>query len=144
MYCGGSCPFYYVSDGCTKLHEWPCFFASFAGTFHSVGCQIVRRNVAKLGDTGRQPFAIFDQDDTKNVMKIALRKHFALKRGSAAAAAGDLEAVDDAVGEADDAVSEADGSPSKQAPLHEWVGPLQHRLLAQSVDNAYVICVRLV
>lgn len=101
--------------------------------------------MAKLGDTGRQPFAIFDQDDTKNVMKIALRKHFALKRGTVAAAAGDLEAVigavDDAVGEADDAVSEADDSTSKPAPLHEWVGPLQSLLLAQSVDKAHVICV---
>ena len=51
-----------------------------------MGCQIVRRNVAKLGDTGRQPFAIFDQDDTKNVMKLALKKHFSLKRGNAALA----------------------------------------------------------
>ena len=83
----------------------------------------MRRHVAKLGDTGRHPFAIFDQDDTKNVMKLALKKHFSLKQGSVAAppAAAINELADDAAGEADDAVSEADDASSKQPPLHEWV-----------------------
>lgn len=56
---------------------------SVAGTFHSVGCQIVRRHVQQLGDTGREVFAIFDQDDTKNVMRIALKKHFKLEKTAA-------------------------------------------------------------
>lgn len=94
--------------------------------------------MAKLGDTGRQPFAIFDQDDTKNVMKLALKKHFSLKRGNAAEAAGTPAAaaaavevagdeaagqVDDAAIGADDAVTEADGA------LQDWVTH-QHCLLA--------------
>lgn len=78
------------------------------GTFHSVGCQIVRRNIAKLGDTGRSPFAIFDQDDTKNVMKLALKRHFSLRRS----AAGDATAA---------AVDEADDTSVEAAELSEWV-----------------------
>ena len=58
--------------------ETCCFFK---GTFHSVGCRIVRRHVAHLGDTGRQAFNIFDQDDTRNVMKAALRQHFRQRKG---------------------------------------------------------------
>lgn len=83
--------------------------------------------MAKLGDTGRQPFAIFDQDDTKNVMKLALKKHFAFSRGNvvaaSAAAAAALESADDAVGKAGDAGSEADDALAKQPPLREWVSP---------------------
>ena len=37
----------------------------------------------QLGNTGREVFAIFDQDDTKNVMKIALKKHFKLEKTAA-------------------------------------------------------------
>ncbi|KAL3143319.1 hypothetical protein ABBQ38_002158 [Trebouxia sp. C0009 RCD-2024] len=84
-----------------------------AGTFHSVGCQIVRRNVAKLGDTGRQPFAIFDQDDTKNVMKLALKKHFSLRRGIAVAAAP----IDEG---AEEPVEEADVASAEQTQLQDW------------------------
>ena len=73
------------------------------GTFHSVGCQIVRRHVQQLGDTGREVFAIFDQDDTKNVMKLALKKHLKLQRG-----------VDEA-----DLAAEAGDMPESQLP--EWV-----------------------
>ena len=91
------------ADGVTLVKVF-----SSAGTFHSVGCQIVRRNIGKLGDTGRQPFAIFDQDDTKNVMKLALKKHFSLKRGVATEA--DMAADD-----------EADDSPDEPAQLREWV-----------------------
>lgn len=99
-----------------------------AGTFHSVGCQIVRRNVAQLGDTGRQPFAIFDQDDTKNVMKLALKKHFSLKRGTAAVTAAPTE-------EAEELDEEADGASAEQAPLHDWV-----RSLTASLTLAGVPC----
>lgn len=127
MYGFRCCPFYCVSDGCTS-HIIQHDVAYFAGTFHSVGCQIVRRHVGKLGDTGRQPFAIFDQDDTKNVMKLALKKYFALKQSNvatapAAAAAAIDELADDADGEADDA------SP-KQTPLPEWVTTLTALLAA--------------
>lgn len=94
--------------------------------------------MAKLGDTGRQPFAIFDQDDTKNVMKLALKKHFALRRGAAAGAAGALAgaaaaaevAVDEAAGEADDAVSGPDDAVTEaDGVLQDWVTH-QHCLLA--------------
>ncbi|KAL3133778.1 hypothetical protein ABBQ32_008258 [Trebouxia sp. C0010 RCD-2024] len=85
-----------------------------AGTFHSVGCQIVRRNVAKLGDTGRQPFAIFDQDDSKNVMKLALKKHFSLRRGVAAVAATPGDEA------AEETIEEADVAPAEQTQLQDW------------------------
>ena len=74
-----------------------------AGTFHSVGCQIVRRHVQQLGDTGREIFAILDQDDTKNVMKLALKKHAKLQKG-----------IDES-----ELAAEADDKPDSQLP--EWV-----------------------
>ena len=98
-----------------------------AGTFHSVGCQIVRRNVAQLGDTGRQPFAIFDQDDTKNVMKLALKKYFSLKRGTAM-----VTAAEEADVEPDE---EDDGASAEQAPLHDCVRPL-----TASLTLAGILC----
>ena len=52
-----------------------------AGTFHSVGCQITRRYVNELGDTGREGFTIFDQDDSKAAMKKALQQLFSRRKG---------------------------------------------------------------
>lgn len=51
------------------------------GTFHSVGCQITRRYVNELGDTGREGFTIFDQDDSKAAMKKALQQLFSRRKG---------------------------------------------------------------
>ncbi len=79
-----------------------------AGTFHSIGCQIVRRHVEHLGDTGRQGFNIFDQDDTKAVMKKALKQHFSQRRGTIASS--NIEG-DDSL---EDAVAD-------QTQLQEWV-----------------------
>ena len=79
-----------------------------AGTFHSIGCQIVRRHVEHLGDTGRQGFNIFDQDDTKAVMKKALKQHFRQRRGTIASSnIEDDDCLEDAVAE--------------QTQLQEWV-----------------------
>lgn len=77
----------------------------------------MRRNVAKLGDTGRQPFAIFDQDDSKNVMKLALKKHFSLRRGVAAVAATPGDEA------AEETIEEADVAPAEQTQLQDWVRP---------------------
>ena len=90
--------------------KWLCA----AGTFHSVGCQIIRRHVARLGDTGREVFAIFDQDDTKNVMKLALRKHLKLHKD-----APEQPAEAEAGAEA---AAEADTPENSQVP--EWVSHL--------------------
>jgi len=90
-----------------------------AGTFHSVGCQIVRRHVGQLGDTGRQGFNIFDQDDTKNVMKEALRNHFSRQRGVLAAST--ITAAEKATREA---AEDADVVTADQAHLQEWVSIL--------------------
>ncbi len=79
-----------------------------AGTFHSIGCQIVRRHVEHLGDTGRQGFNIFDQDDTKAVMKKALKQHFSQRRGTIASSnIEDDDSLEDAVAD--------------QTQLQEWV-----------------------
>ena len=43
-----------------------------------------------LGDTGREVFAIFDQDDTKNVMKLALKKHLKLQKETDEAPEADM------------------------------------------------------
>ena len=85
-----------------------------------MGCQIVRRNIAKLGDTGRQPFAIFDQDDTKNVMKLALKKHFSLRRGATS------DASDASVTAAAADAQEAEDPAVGQTQLQEWVRTLCH------------------
>lgn len=79
-----------------------------AGTFHSIGCQIVRRHVEHLGDTGRQGFNIFDQDDTKAVMKKALKQLFSQRRGTIASTnIEDDDSLEDAVAD--------------QTQLQEWV-----------------------
>lgn len=81
-----------------------------AGTFHSIGCQIVRRHIEHLGDTGRQGFNIFDQDDTKAVMKKALKQHFSQRRGTIAGSnIEDDESLEDAVAD--------------QPQLQEWEQP---------------------
>lgn len=105
--------------------------------------------MGKLGDTGRQPFAIFDQDDTKNVMKLALKKHFSLRRGAAAAeaagapaaAAAAVEvAVDDAAGQADDALSGADDAVTEaDGALQDWVTH-QYCLLAAKKCASWWCC----
>ena len=87
-----------------------------AGTFHSVGCQIVRRHVDHLGDTGRQGFNIFDQDDTKMVMKKALRQHFSERR---------LLTADSVVAADDD----SEDAAAEQMQLQEWVTLLASLLL---------------
>ena len=92
---------------------------SAAGTFHSVGCQIVKRHVAQLGDTGREAFAIFDQDDTKNVMKLALKKHFKLVTDDSKQTAASTEAGAEAGAEGG---VDSDALGIKQAP--EWVSKL--------------------
>lgn len=66
-----------------------------------------------LGDTGRQVFAIFDQDDTKNVMKLALKKHLKLQKGT----------------DETELAAEADDLPDSQLP--EWVR-------AQSLQELHV------
>ena len=85
-----------------------------AGTFHSVGCQIVRRYSGALGDTGRQEFAIFDQDDTKSAMKKALQQLFSKRRGPNA----DIAAM--AVQDTKNSKAAAADKPE----LQEWVSLL--------------------
>lgn len=63
-----------------------------------------------LGNTGREAFAIFDQDDTKNAMKIALKKHLKLPKTDA----------DNLLAE------EPTDMPETQLP--EWVSPLVHQI----------------
>ncbi len=97
-----------------------------AGTFHSIGCQIVRRHVEHLGDTGRQGFNIFDQDDTKAVMKKALKQHFSQRRGTIASSN-----IED-----DDTLEE---TVADQTQLQEWVrlvnSPVLIHLCGASVIN---------
>ena len=97
--------------------KWP------AGTFHSVGCQIVRRHVRQLGDTGRHNFAIFDQDDSKAVMKKALKQHFRLQTADFADSIPEAGAADE------DASSET-------AVLQEWVSMgITHRMMQLMHSN---------
>ena len=101
--------------------------------------------MAKLGDTGRQPFAIFDQDDTKNVMKLALKRYFTLKRGNVAMApAAAAAAINE---DADDADGEADNASPEETILPEWVTAVTALLAAwahvwQMLTNPSILSMR--
>lgn len=80
----------------------------------------MRRHVDYLGDTDRQGFNIFDQDDTKAVMKKALKQHFSQRRGTIASSnIEDDDSLEDAVAD--------------QMQLQEWVRSMVVLLCSTSV-----------